>query len=69
MKNIVISLFLILLGCDTPRESAHKFVYTKDDRTGLCFALYAIGGNGGSMTYVPCTEEVEKQIKIDDINN
>lgn len=66
MKKLLLICLFGVLSCETPRETAASFTYTKDLRTNLCFALYAIGTNGASMTYVPCTEEVEKEIKLEE---
>jgi len=65
MKKILFGLVLCLMACEAPSESITRFTYAKDPRTGLCFALYNMNYNNGSMSYVPCTEEVEKAIKID----
>lgn len=76
MKKILLCLFL--LGCDEPsRESIRKQVsptiheraqeifYTKDERTGLCFAYNSILTDVNSYVFsnVPCTPEVEKLIR------
>jgi hypothetical protein len=49
-------------------EAVSKLTYSKDSRTKLCFAIVASRGtmeahqNGLTITYVPCTPEVEAQI-------
>jgi len=60
--NLLLVLFVLLCGCDTPIESKYAdFVtrghYVKDTRTGLCFYTYFSG-----IAHVPCTEEVEKLV-------
>jgi hypothetical protein len=64
----VVSMILLVMGfslvaCETPEQSVAQFRYTKDPSTKLCFALYHMFNNNGSMTYVPCTPEVEDEIK------
>lgn len=79
MNKLITVLFLalILVGCadfpSTQHDSKHaqdreasdlkRYHYVKDSRTNLCFLSYASGGNAGLLTNVPCTEEVEKEIK------
>jgi hypothetical protein len=63
-----VSMLLLLMGfslcsCETPEQTVARFQYTKDPTTKLCFALYNMTNNNGSMTYVPCTPEVEDEIK------
>lgn len=65
MKKLMLCIAFMLAGCDSPQESAMKFQYGKDPRTGLCFAMYSMGTQSGTMTHVPCTSEVERQIEID----
>lgn len=55
-----------LTGCGEPvstKEKMDKIVYSKDRNTNLCFASYAFGSRNGTLTYVPCTPEVENLIK------
>ena len=60
MKNIITLLLLALCACRSPQEIASHFIYAKDLRTNICFAFLE-----QSITSVPCTEEVEKLIKLD----
>jgi hypothetical protein len=64
MKNIFI-LLILLCSCQTDQEIVRDFTYVKDPSTNICFAMWAMGGNGSTMTYVPCTPEVEKRIELD----
>ncbi len=64
MKGILIIL-LLMTGCGeapNPRQfkAADSIRYIKDDRTNLCFARL-VGVHG--FTNVPCTAEVEKEVK------
>jgi len=44
------------------RSIANKLVYTKDNRTGLCFAIYeAASGYRGGITEVPC-DKVQNEL-------
>lgn len=54
----LIVLCLAITSC-----SIEDIKYTKDYRTGLCFATLNLGSNNGTMTNVPCSPEVEKQIQ------
>jgi len=54
------SLLLLLVACNTPSEHAQYMSYGKDQRTNLCFVLY-----DRSVSWVPCTPEVEKAIQAD----
>lgn len=62
MKKIL-GLCVLLFGCQTPQEYAQEFRYAKDERTGICFAMWGMGGNGSTMTYVPCSIEVLREIE------
>ena len=78
-KTFFVFLFSVLLvGCTqtastmTPAsvsEMAQNLTYAKDPRTNLCFAAVAsrhvtdVQQNGFTITYVPCTPEVEAQIQ------
>lgn len=69
-KLLIVCLFLV--GCPTPEEQkatqvvrdvsilTEYFGYYKDTTTGLCFAGIAPGMSFGTLTNVPCTEQVEK---------
>lgn len=69
----VVLLAAFLIGCtmnSAPSKSDLKetnIVYFKDSRTGICYAaLNSTASDGFSsttLTYVPCTPEVEKLIK------
>lgn len=66
-------LFGILAACSNPHDdrvilvrSIDRVQYIKDSRTNLCFASYNLGYESGSFTMVPCTDEVLKQIIIDE---
>lgn len=61
----LISLGFLLMGCMTSQERIQKFTYMKDSRTNLCFVAYCLGQEYGTMSNVPCTDEVEKAIRID----
>jgi hypothetical protein len=62
MKKMLI-LALLLTGCSyEPRELRYRATtlqYMKDYRTNLCFVVTPAGG---SISYVPCTPEVEKYL-------
>lgn len=67
MKRILLLIVaaLFFVGCDpiTPQTHTDEIVYTKDSRTGLCFAL--AGGETirvKGISIVPC-EKVEHLIK------
>jgi hypothetical protein len=68
MKKILLIAFLLLIGCKSSKVilqyDVNRFVYVRDDRTNLCFATYYLGDDYGAFTNVPCTEEVEREIKI-----
>jgi len=76
-KNYTIASVLILIvalalnGCTSnssgPVVSSNDITYSKDAKTGICFAtMNSLDGHSGwkttSITYVPCTPEVEKAI-------
>jgi hypothetical protein len=62
---------LILSACNPPETSTASqsgvggIKYFKDTRTGLCFASAStsLTNNAATLTYVPCTPEVERLIK------
>jgi hypothetical protein len=59
-------LLLCLLGCaPSNQHRAEMIIYTKDDRTGLCFASYGWGQDYGSFTNVPCSDDVMKQVQAE----
>jgi hypothetical protein len=77
-KIWLIAAFLVVLaGCgqnpskvdySTAKAFVDKLTYFKDTRTNVCYAVVASRGdgeahqNGFTITYVPCTPEVEAQI-------
>ena len=77
MKKIII-LACCLFGCLSPEEAHNQeyrfnkdingfhikqIIYSKDSRTGLCYASMSLGSNWAVLTNVPCTPEVEKLIQ------
>lgn len=68
MKNLLILIIplLLLSSCSTPPENAIEIkshiAYTKDDRTGFCYAMISNITHGGrtvlSLSHVPCTPKV-----------
>ncbi len=75
-KSFMVFVALLLIascyGGDAPRPEVAKaaagnVVYSKDDRTGLCFASVTSTTHAGyqvvSITNVPCTPEVEKLVQ------
>ena len=65
LKASSLVLFILLCSCMSDQEAINDFSYAKDPSTGICFAMWGMGGNGSTMTYVPCTPEVEKRIELD----
>jgi hypothetical protein len=69
--KIAIISFL-LFGCDTPEERtafkissdqewlSKNLEYYKDVNKNVCFAGAYVGYNFGTITYVPCTPEIER---------
>jgi hypothetical protein len=70
-------LLTILVGCSQSasvvsesdaKDAVNSLTYQKDARTKLCFGIVAsrhvaeVSQNGLTITYVPCTPEVEAQI-------
>lgn len=65
----------LILGCQSSTEYrrdkaaedirtlSSSLIYYKDLRTNLCFAGFGMGWNYSTLTNVPCTPEVEKNIK------
>ena len=59
------------LSVEAAHAVADKLTYIKDSRTSVCYAIVASRGdveahqNGLTITYVPCTPEVEEQIRKD----
>lgn len=66
MKKIFL-LFVLLCSCESQQtqQQTQNFVYIKDYRTNICYSTYGLGWSHGALTAVPCSEEVEKQIKLD----
>lgn len=67
MKYILIGLVMLLVGCqddsrDKLTQRASMIVYSKDVRTGTCYAHYR-PTHSDSFTYVPCTPQIEALIK------
>lgn len=71
LSVLTICASVVMTGCCTDRREnetdAHYFVrhsmsYVKDERTGLCFAVYNPGHETGWASAVPCTPEVEKTL-------
>ena len=71
MKYIII-LSILLIGCEAIKQQSinneKSFInedldYYKDSKTGLCFAGLSVGSPAQTITNVPCTLEVEKNIK------
>jgi len=58
----------VSVGSEDAKDVMDSLTYAKDPRTKLCFALVASrhaaapGSNGFTITYVPCTPEVEARI-------
>lgn len=63
MKYLFLLSFLVLCSCTQPETVAVNLEYTKDPRTNLCFASWYLGTHGGVLTNVPCTSEVEREIR------
>lgn len=67
MKKFAIGfLYCFGIGCTPSSEIAANnsqvLNYSKDYRTGLCFASMYLGSTSGTLSNVPCTPEVEKLI-------
>jgi hypothetical protein len=65
MRYAVLFLVVLVCGCDERVSNQRKtfdLTYTKDYRTGLCFAVLGLGYNHGVVTNVPCSPEVEALI-------
>ena len=69
MKKLLLALSILMLSCVDNQMVVYDFVYVKDKRTNVCYAMWQMGSNRSTMTYVPCTEEVEKQITLDAQNS
>lgn len=68
MKKLIFILCLVVFsfGCGTIDEIKNSMEYFKDTSTNTCFAkitMYVAGHWNVSITYVPCTPEVEKKIQ------
>lgn len=65
----VVIVITVLSGCGMPNphpetlariaEITARLVYSKDPRTGICYATN-VYESYGRMTYVPCAPEVER---------
>ncbi len=62
MKKFLILFAIMSFGCVTDNDLIMQFKYKKDHRTGLCFVQRRYNS---IISNVPCTKEVEDQIKID----
>ena len=72
MKKLLFMVFLTMLGCSTPEERNRfkissdiewlngNIEYYKDVNKNVCYAGAYIGYNFGTLTYVPCTPEIER---------
>jgi len=59
-------LSFILIGCDTVSSAINEdLIYTKDNRTNVCYSIAHYHTDHPLFTYVPCTDAVEKQIIAD----
>lgn len=65
---------IVFVACQPPKVEEYKDTsqyikermhYYKDKRTGLCFIANNLGWNSSIITNVPCTVEVENQIRFD----
>lgn len=65
MSASFLPLLVILItssaGCPTRADKTEHFVYSRDSRTGLCFAS-SYPGDYYSFTHVPCTPWVKSMI-------
>ena len=70
-EAIAFAALVLALGCTSnssgPVVSSNDITYSKDARTGICYAtMNSLDGHSSwkttSITYVPCTPEVEKAI-------
>ena len=60
----IVALALFLAGCVTHKDVVNASVFVRDDRTGMCFRVLRNSFGGIiSMTWVPCTPEVVKEIE------
>lgn len=74
MKNLILFLLITLgaVGCslnekelkEEANRDSDRMLYFKDYRTGICFSAWSSNGIifGERITYVPCTEAVEKML-------
>lgn len=69
MRLLKVMIISLVCACNTPQEYASEIDYAKDERTGLCFAMWGMGGNGSTMANVPCTGAVEEQIRLTKIKH
>ncbi len=68
---LVMASLVLAIGCTSnssgPVVASSDLTYSKDAKTGICYAtMNSLDGHSGwkttSITYVPCTPEVEKAI-------
>lgn len=63
-KSVVLSaltvagIAMIVTACANTHEMSQELIYSKDNRTNLCFASRNLLQNNAIMTNVPCTPEV-----------
>jgi hypothetical protein len=75
--GLIVILFGVMAACsqnpskvsrDTAQDFMNNLTYFRDMRTNLCFAVvasrrdFSTYQNGLTMTYVPCSPEVDKLI-------
>lgn len=65
MNRIAITLFLVIVmvGCHVPKPPALTELpkYTRDNRTGICFAYSRRYNDGLALATVPC-EKIPKEL-------
>lgn len=66
MTNLqIIVLCILTMSCSSTSDKIQNLQYSKDHRTGLCFASRNLHINTAVMANVPCTPEVEKLIQAE----
>lgn len=73
MKYLILALALLAAGCEKRSQQeystklANEVSYSKDARTGLCYAYTWLGGASGgpAFSHVPCNPEVEVLVITD----
>lgn len=69
--TFILAGFAVMVGCTSnsagPTVKSSQLTYSKDPQTGICFAsMNSLDAHSGwkttTITYVPCTPEVEKAI-------